>query len=582
MATISNLVDQLKIQNDISNDQTEVLDSVKTSIDGLSTNLQSFISLSERRSETEALREREAQIEKSSKSSGGGSSGFLNSLGAGGAFGLGALGVGSLAGLLLSRVLPVALMNAIGNQLAEYVETETGSKELGEAVYRALGFSSLGGLLFGKKGFLAGGIFGALLTDATKTEIDRFLEISEKNIEEAALSLGLNLDDLNLSLSALFDRITLAISNTIRNINNTIDDDPNTVAGDDWIEDALIASGLAFLFKRPRRLVGAGVKKAYEAGKGLFSRKPGVGTVLKPDAETEQKPGVGTVLKPNAPVVPPAAMITPQSIIGQTSNLSKQQLDALTQQGYMVNKAGRIVTSKGNFIPKADEQKLLDELRLLDNVKKAPGKIPPLLSATKTAGKFAGRAVMGPLGWAWLGYEILDSIGLMPEFTSSDRLNAEIGTPSKKAAPENIAVDIYLRDKFPEIQDPEIPEFPEINEKYRDLVKPPWADVPVENQTNEQLWENMRRGRLMMEYIEEEREKQRRITQDPNLSSFVPETNIQLSELTAAMSTLSSKSAPIIIQDSSTKIGGSTTNQGIVMRSSAFDQYDPYLGTRTV
>lgn len=38
--------------------------------------------------------------------------------------------------------------------------------------------------------------------------------------------------------------------------------------------------------------------------------------------------------------------------------------------------------------------------------------------------------------------------------------------------------------------------------------------------------------------------------------------------------------APVVIQDNSTKMGGSTTNQGIIMRTDPYDRRDPMMGTR--
>jgi len=119
---------------------------------------------------------------KSSSGKGGGLfSGFADMFPQGGLFGLGAALASQLPKFLLGRALPALLAKAFADEIADYIESETGSKDFADAIYRGLNLGALG-LLFGKKFAALGFVTGMVMSPANRQKMEIEFENLEVNI----------------------------------------------------------------------------------------------------------------------------------------------------------------------------------------------------------------------------------------------------------------------------------------------------------------------------------------------------------------------------------------------------------------
>lgn len=176
--TLAELNEKLIEQN---TQQTEVLVDIKSNIGQLNSRMGMFAERfkSDRLRDAEA--EREAKKNKGKDETDGGPYGkgklpsekkpLLDFLPEGGVFGLGAALARALPGFLIGRALPAFLAKAFADEIADYIESATGSKTLGDAIYRGLNLGALG-LLFGKKLGAIGFIAGALLDENNQKQLN--------------------------------------------------------------------------------------------------------------------------------------------------------------------------------------------------------------------------------------------------------------------------------------------------------------------------------------------------------------------------------------------------------------------------
>lgn len=176
--TLAELNEKLIEQN---TQQTEVLVDIKSNIGQLNSRMGMFAERfkSDRLRDAEA--EREAKKNKGKDETDGGPYGkgkspsekkpLLDFLPEGGVFGLGAALARGLPGFLIGRAIPAFLAKAFADEIADYIESATGSKTLGDAIYRGLNLGALG-LLISKKLGAIGFIAGALLDENNQRQLN--------------------------------------------------------------------------------------------------------------------------------------------------------------------------------------------------------------------------------------------------------------------------------------------------------------------------------------------------------------------------------------------------------------------------
>ena len=197
MSSLSEVANQLRVQGDILGQQTNILEQIASSSQGTVKKMGFLEFMIERRKLKDLEAEREAgkpglfsrmadKISGSGAGSGGKGFDLGNFLPAGGLFGAGAALAAALPKFLLGRALPALLAKAFADQIANYVESQTGSKEIGDAMFRGLQTGAIG-LLLGKKIGLIAFLGGALFDEENRKKIEgiltRLRELSDKYTE---------------------------------------------------------------------------------------------------------------------------------------------------------------------------------------------------------------------------------------------------------------------------------------------------------------------------------------------------------------------------------------------------------------
>ena len=265
MATLAEINDTLAEQNDI-------LYEVGGDISKMSSNIESFLTemrgdkLDQLEAEREAANEQRRSdkqaidIQKSVPSTAGLSNPFdLSSFGGiGKLFATGGLlGIGATIGkALLRRGLPALVLNTFADEIADYVESETGSKEIGDAVFRGIKFGSIG-LLLGKKFGLIGAALGVILTDENR------LKLGE--IEKSIKDLGLKFDVELPSLESIIKGTTKKVGESLDFVNATLKGDLK------GIEDNFAGFATTILGITALLAPGSLLRGAFKASKGSYN-----------------------------------------------------------------------------------------------------------------------------------------------------------------------------------------------------------------------------------------------------------------------------------------------------------------------
>lgn len=247
--------------------------------------------------------------------------------------GTGAGLVAALGGFLLKRGLPALLANVFADEIADFIESETGSAELGDAVHRALKLGSFG-LLLGKRFGLFAAVIGGLLTPENQQK----LSVMGDNLEEAGRNLeqffGVSLP--NLEQISTF--ITGSFGEGLDAINAALEGD-----SEKFIENldglAVSISALALLLK-PRGTIAlaiagvtaavAGVKKAAAALKpggipNVNQKLPGVITPDKQGYVTSQSGERFKATSPQGKMIIQASKDRALRAMGEASGMSGQK-----------------------------------------------------------------------------------------------------------------------------------------------------------------------------------------------------------------------------------------------------------------
>lgn len=278
MATLAEINQQLSQQKDIEEKQTEVLNDIKDISNKTLAQLGFFQKLSKRReleaeeAEFEAGKDRgKTSTTTTSPSASSSGKGLFSGLGdmipSGGLFGLGAALASKLPGYLLGRALPAVLAQIFADEIADYVESATGSQEIGDAVFRGLKLGSLAALI-SKRLIIPAALLGAVLNEENREKLgdvgDKFGEFGEQLkkffpqlptfeglVKSVTDTVGDALDFLISGINIL--TLTMKDSKTAEEAEQLEKD--AKVLSENFGEFAAALAGLGLIFKRTRRIM---------------------------------------------------------------------------------------------------------------------------------------------------------------------------------------------------------------------------------------------------------------------------------------------------------------------------------------
>lgn len=298
--TLSDINEKLITQNQLQEAQSDILQNINVGISGVASNMSKFTERFKSDELRAKEREREQQqdesldrpvvgtpIENKSATPIKSLSDFLP---AGGLFGIGQSLVAALPGFLLKRALPAFLAKAFADEIADYVESATGSKDLGDAIYRGLNLGALGFLISKKLG-LIGFFAGALLDDDNRKKLESLggeLKTLGDNISDL---IGVEIPSFQEALSFVtntFGGAIDAVAGAVTSLNALMGDDTEENAkklkeGSDQLAenatDLATTIGLLALMLSPRGTIGlafAGISAAFAGIRAAAAKlKPG-------------------------------------------------------------------------------------------------------------------------------------------------------------------------------------------------------------------------------------------------------------------------------------------------------------------
>jgi hypothetical protein len=317
---VGNLAEQLQKQNNTLVKLNDNISSLSGSVATM-VMMQNAENLRRREAEDDA---RKAALAASNAASGGAGGGGAGGAGGSGMFaGLGTLGVAGATGgilktmgMIAKRGLLAGAMNAAAGVTADFVETQTGSVELGDATMRAMKLGSFG-LLFGKKFGLMAGFAGALATDEN---IAKLQELGDNlgPLKDVAIEAFNKLPSMN----EVLQKATSAFGDTLDMINSALEGDLAGMA-DASYGTAVVAAGLG------NKRNAQGLKNLAGAAKDKITGPKMVGGEFsKADR-----------LKFNSETV---------------KGLSNRKIKALEKQGLTVDKSTGSVSRNGKFVSADD------------------------------------------------------------------------------------------------------------------------------------------------------------------------------------------------------------------------------------
>ena len=377
--TLADVTEKLSSQNDI-------LVNVNENMSDVSTNLSVFIESlkADRGDDLERdieAREKDQARDKASRvqvKQGG----LLGGLGLGEGLSIGA-GIGLLGLLgkaLISRGIPFLLVNAFANEIADWMEEQTDSKEFGDAIFRGLKLGSLG-MLINKRLALLGFVGGAALTPEVEMALED-LEVNFAHFFERMQNLfGVVLPDVSNVIGYMGDVPLKSIEFLSSTLAGDFDSDEFK---NNWDEFAA-AIGILALIIAPRGTlmlaiagVTAAIKTADKAIKGLV-----FGGAAAASASV-----ISQIRKAN---------------VSQIKDLSEAQLKQLSKQGIVRNLQNQLFDTKtGSVLDPEQARSKLGSVGVKNPInvrlaQKSPtfqklltaGRRVPYLGAAITAGSLA-------------------------------------------------------------------------------------------------------------------------------------------------------------------------------------------------
>lgn len=364
MSTLADVNKTLQDQNGNLEDQSKSLDRINKNFETFFREL-AAAEQTDAETATEAERRKpqqsQTQSNESNRSAGiGAFSGGL--LGAGGLLGMGkTLGMG-----LLKRGVPGVIGMMLADEIGDWVTSESGSKDLGDSIQRAVGFGSLG-LIFGKKFAVVGAVLGAALNKENREKLEGIGEKATVVASDLAETFNVKLPSAN--------EILAGISGTV---SKSLDGIDALLSGD--YENALEAlpaltasvAGLFTLFM-PGKAISLALKTA---------AKPFTAATAAIKTATSIGVGASAAAKATAKVKAPKA--------GQAG-----QLKDGTKVTYN-EKTGRYQKPDGKFVSKAD-------VGIADDVAKKFPRMAQFLKLGKALGPLGSVLGLAQLGMILAG-----------------------------------------------------------------------------------------------------------------------------------------------------------------------------------
>ena len=396
MTTLADVNSQLIKQNELQEEQNNLSALQAGAITGLASGLSSLINTfkSEEMDKLEEERERSkarAAVNTKSASSSGGKEGggLLDALGiaipAGGLFGIASGLVSQLPKFLLGRALPALLAKMFADEIADYVESATGSKSLGDAIYRGLNLGALG-LLVSKKLGVIGFFGGALLDQQNRDKLNQLGVTLGDFADKVAGFFGTTLPDFQTAMAWVTETFGKAIDFLISGVGylNLLMKEDKTAKDIEAMEGdletlsshvdefALAIGGMALMFRRTRKLLGSMVSGIFSATKAGGKALAGI--------------GAGGAVAAGTGAAATAAAMSREEMIKETGKMSNKQLAKL---GFEKTAAGGIVQAGTNRA--VSNEALKGALDM-----KAASKFPKMAKFLK----------FGPIGALLAGYDI--------------------------------------------------------------------------------------------------------------------------------------------------------------------------------
>ena len=252
-------------------------------------------------------KQEQQQQQQASKGSGGG---ILAGLGIGAGAGFGLAGAASMAVTGAKKLIAPALLMSTADDVADYLEKNGTDKEGADAVGRAMQAGGIG-LIFGKKGLIAGALLGAVLTEENQTKLKELgTSIGERGteIKDYVKELGIVLPSVGTVMNSMAEGFggILEFSNSI-------------VKGE--FKQAFDAFGEA---SKPI-LYAMAAKKGMNAVKGLTDKKLEETKLTKGERQVQQS--------------------------NFAKNMSEKQIQKMADQGITVDKkSGTFKNAKGKIV----------------------------------------------------------------------------------------------------------------------------------------------------------------------------------------------------------------------------------------
>lgn len=357
-------------------EQNKILDTTSKGIGNVSSNLKAFIdgmksaAGDQLEADIEARskqKDKESRVKtKPSESSkkglfGGFFDDLLGSLPGGFGIGAGIGLIGALGAALLKRGIPALLANVFADEIADFIEKETGSEALGDAVFRALKLGSFG-LLLGKRFALFGAVIGAILTEDNRAKLSELGENLKLVGEDIASFFNVTLPDFEGILKFISETVGGGIDFLNASLKGEFDSE---AFKENWDEALLTIGGIATLSKTLRGAILKSFKLVAGAIGSAVAAVTGLGKIKPPPI-----PGA------DGPI---AKFDQTKANTEAAKNLSKRQAAKLEKQGFKVNKAGGITDLKG---------KVVSPQKAAEALKRSGVKVATPATVAKAASKF--------------------------------------------------------------------------------------------------------------------------------------------------------------------------------------------------
>jgi len=320
-ATLADVTEKLSNQNEILVDVNKNMSSVSTNLSAFLDSLKanSGDKLEEEIENREKVRQRDKESRVQVKS------GLFDNFGLPEGFTLGAgiAFVTGLAGGILKRMVPAAIALAFADEIANFIESTTGQKALGDAVFRGLKLGSLG-LLISKRLGVIGFVGGSLLTPKVQEEIGKLEDSFNIFKERMEMFFNTTLPDLS-GLIGYVGNIPVA---SLQFLNAALAGDFDSEEFKNNWDEFGAAIGLLALILAPKST--------------LLTALAGVTAVITRSDKILKGLVFGGAAATSAAVL---AQIE-KANTNQIKNLSRAELDKLTKQGITRNLEGKLFDTR--------------------------------------------------------------------------------------------------------------------------------------------------------------------------------------------------------------------------------------------